>query len=136
MIPVLLAAGLRVVAPDLVGFGRSDKPARKADYSYLHHVIWMRAWLEAPHRTGQWRPAHGSGAGAARIPCLACVCRLQQLVPGWITQGGYRVWQQSVPGALGQPHAVTRNVGHFLQERKGPEVAAAIVVFIESTPVH
>jgi haloalkane dehalogenase len=46
MIPVLLAAGLRVVAPDLVGFGRSDKPARRADYSYQNHVIWMRAWLE------------------------------------------------------------------------------------------
>ena len=46
MIPVLLQAGFRVVAPDLVGFGRSDKPVRKADYSYLNHVIWMKAWLE------------------------------------------------------------------------------------------
>ena len=47
MIPVLLDAGYRVIAPDLVGFGRSDKPARKADYSYLHHVQWMVAWMEA-----------------------------------------------------------------------------------------
>ncbi|MCX7248911.1 MAG: haloalkane dehalogenase [Burkholderiales bacterium] len=46
MIPVLLQAGYRVVAPDLVGFGRSDKPARKADYSYLNHVQWMKAWME------------------------------------------------------------------------------------------
>jgi haloalkane dehalogenase len=45
MIPVLTAAGLRVVAPDLVGFGRSDKPADRADYSYARHVAWMRQAL-------------------------------------------------------------------------------------------
>ncbi|MES2189374.1 MAG: haloalkane dehalogenase [Pseudomonadota bacterium] len=45
MIPVLLDAGYRVVAPDLVGFGRSDKPVDKADYSYLNHVQWMTAWM-------------------------------------------------------------------------------------------
>ena len=43
MIPVLLDAGLRVVAPDLVGFGRSDKPAELSDYSYARHVEWMRS---------------------------------------------------------------------------------------------
>jgi haloalkane dehalogenase len=43
MIPVLLDAGLRVVAPDLVGFGRSDKPAEPSDYTYARHVEWMRA---------------------------------------------------------------------------------------------
>jgi len=37
----------RVLAPDLVGFGRSDKPADKADYSYERHVAWMSAWLLA-----------------------------------------------------------------------------------------
>ena len=45
MIPVLTATGLRVVAPDLVGFGRSDKPADRADYSYARHVEWMRQTL-------------------------------------------------------------------------------------------
>ena len=45
MIPVLVDAGLRCVAPDLVGFGRSDKPARQADYSYARHVEWMRQAL-------------------------------------------------------------------------------------------
>jgi haloalkane dehalogenase len=45
MIPLLTAAGLRVVAPDLVGFGRSDKPADRADYSYARHVDWMRQAL-------------------------------------------------------------------------------------------
>ncbi len=37
----------RVLAPDLVGFGRSDKPAAKEDYSYEAHVAWMSAWLTA-----------------------------------------------------------------------------------------
>ena len=47
MIPPLVAAGHRVVVPDLVGFGRSDKPSHPADYSYRNHVLWMNAWLEA-----------------------------------------------------------------------------------------
>jgi haloalkane dehalogenase len=45
MIPVLTAAGLQVVAPDLVGFGRSDKPTERSDYSYAAHVGWMRELL-------------------------------------------------------------------------------------------
>jgi haloalkane dehalogenase len=45
MIPVLVGAGLRAVAPDLVGFGRSDKPAARSDYTYQRHVDWMRAVL-------------------------------------------------------------------------------------------
>jgi haloalkane dehalogenase len=47
MIPVLTAAGHRCVAPDLVGFGRSDKPARREDYTYQRHVDWMRGVLDA-----------------------------------------------------------------------------------------
>jgi haloalkane dehalogenase len=43
MIPALLDAGLRIVAPDLVGFGKSDKPAEQTDYTYERHVAWMQA---------------------------------------------------------------------------------------------
>jgi haloalkane dehalogenase len=46
MIPVLTAAGHRCVAPDLVGFGRSDKPVRREDYTYQRHVDWMRTAVE------------------------------------------------------------------------------------------
>jgi len=46
-VPRLAAAGHRVVAPDLIGFGRSDKPADRADYSYERMVAWMSAWLAA-----------------------------------------------------------------------------------------
>ena len=45
VIPPLVDAGLRVVAPDLVGFGRSDKPADVRDHTYAAHVAWMRAIL-------------------------------------------------------------------------------------------
>ncbi|MCL4106628.1 UNVERIFIED_CONTAM: hypothetical protein GTU68_009762 [Idotea baltica] len=46
MIPVLVDAGLRVLAPDLVGFGRSDKPSEQDDYSFQKHVDWMTQWVE------------------------------------------------------------------------------------------
>jgi haloalkane dehalogenase len=49
MIPVFTSAGLRVLAPDLVGFGRSDKPASRSDYTYKKHVQWMEQWLCAMH---------------------------------------------------------------------------------------
>ncbi len=42
VIPVLADAGLRVIAPDLIGFGRSDKPAEVSDHSYASHVEWVR----------------------------------------------------------------------------------------------
>jgi haloalkane dehalogenase len=45
MIPLLTAAGHRVIAPDLVGFGRSDKPAERSDYTYARHVQWMSQLL-------------------------------------------------------------------------------------------
>jgi len=45
MIPPLAEAGLRVIAPDLVGFGRSDKPAKIADHSYVRHVDWLTELL-------------------------------------------------------------------------------------------
>jgi hypothetical protein len=46
MIPPLAEAGLRVIAPDLIGFGKSDKPTKKSDYSYAGHVAWMRQFVE------------------------------------------------------------------------------------------
>ena len=41
MIGPLAAGGLRAVAPDLIGFGRSDKPVERADYTYARHVAWV-----------------------------------------------------------------------------------------------
>ena len=45
MMPILAEAGHRVVVPDLAGFGRSDKPSQRSDYSYARHVEWMTGWL-------------------------------------------------------------------------------------------
>jgi haloalkane dehalogenase len=45
IIPPLVEAGHRVVAPDLIGFGKSDKPAARGDYTYERHVAWMSRWL-------------------------------------------------------------------------------------------
>ena len=235
MIPVLVAAGFRVVAPDLVGFGRSDKPARPSDYSYANHVRWMNAWLaandlrritlfcqdwgsliglrmvvDAPQRFDRIVLANGGlPTGTSAIPFAFKVWRAfarfspwfpigrivkagcaqgltpqelaaydapfptrrhriaTRLLPGFVptrpddperenneraweffkrwdkpfltlfsnrdpvTRGGHRIWHQLVPGAQGQPHAVTRGAGHFLQEDKGAEVAQAIVAFIQ-----
>lgn len=46
MIPIVTAAGYRVIAPDLVGFGRSDKPAQREDYTYQRHMNWMKGVIE------------------------------------------------------------------------------------------
>ncbi len=45
MIPIVSAAGFRAVAPDLIGFGRSDKPAARTDYTYLRHVDWVKSFI-------------------------------------------------------------------------------------------
>lgn len=47
LVPALAGAGLRAIAPDLVGFGRSDKPASRDDHTYARHVGWMAAFVEA-----------------------------------------------------------------------------------------
>lgn len=47
MIPPVVAAGFRVLAPDLIGFGRSDKPAEQHAYSFTAHLNWLQAWLDA-----------------------------------------------------------------------------------------
>lgn len=47
MIPPLVAAGFRCVAPDLIGFGRSDKPAAVSDYTYDRHLQWLGSGLDA-----------------------------------------------------------------------------------------
>lgn len=52
MIPLLTAQGFRVLAPDLIGFGRSDKVLGQESYSYAGQVAWIREWVEALDLTG------------------------------------------------------------------------------------
>ena len=47
MIPLITKAGYRAVAPDLIGFGKSDKPGNTKDYTYKSHLVWTKQFIEA-----------------------------------------------------------------------------------------
>ncbi len=234
MVPVLTAAGSRAIAPDLIGFGRSDKPAAREDYTYQRHVDWTVALIEAldlreitlvcqdwggliglrvaaEHEerfarivaantflpTGdrppgeaflRWQrfsqeapefhvgrvvnggcvsdlpeeiiaaydapfPDDSYKAGARQFPLLVPTSPADPAAPAnraawevlrrWqkpfltafaesdpITRGADALFQREVPGARGQPHTTIAEAGHFLQEDKGEELAAAVNAFI------
>lgn len=239
MIPALVAAGHRVIAPDLVGFGRSDKPTEQSDYTFARHVQWMSDLLfstldlrnitffgqdwggliglrlvgDQPDRyarivvsntglpTGEtppnkaflgWQrfsresPVFDIGsivnngcvtdlpadviaaydapfpddrykAGARIFPSLVptgpgnpeeaaiqrtwevlrtferpVLCAFSDADP--ITRGGAKSFIGVVPGTASQPHTVVEGGGHFVQEDKGPELAAIINAFIDENP--
>ena len=46
MIPILTSAGFRVIAPDFIGFGKSDKPTEQSDYTYQRHIDWMTTFIK------------------------------------------------------------------------------------------
>lgn len=237
MIPPLRDAGLRVIAPDLIGFGKSDKPVRKGDYSYASHVAWMREFIETlnleditlfcqdwgsliglrvaaeneqrfsrialgngglptgdeemPRAFTIWRafaryspwfpigkiiqkatvtmlseevvaaydapfPSARYKAGARAFPTLVPVSPddpassanrdAWKIFANWqkpflttfsnrdpITRGGEVPWQQTVPGARNREHVRIKNAGHFLQEDKGPELAAVLTKFVRES---
>jgi haloalkane dehalogenase len=235
MVGPLTSAGFRVIAPDLVGFGRSDKPARRSDYTYARHVEWMRAALfdelglsgltlvgqdwgglvglrlvaEHPERfrrvvaantglpTGDmdmgeaffaWQkfsqeaptlpvgrivgggcvsevppeviaaydapfPDESYKEGARQFPVLVpsrpddpaadanrrawdvlrqfdkpFLCAFSDRDP--ITHGADQLFRDVVPGAAGQTHTTVTGGGHFLQEDKGEDLAAAVIDFV------
>ncbi len=242
MIPVLVAAGHRCIVPDLIGFGRSDKPTSMDVHTYAFHVtamerlvsqldltnvtffgqdwgglIGLRVVAENPQRfarivvantglpTGagvdldessafqQWKRTNQAMIDRGDIPVGRLVSSsvgdpaleaaydapfpdpsykagpliMPQRVPvtaddparqpneaawevlrGWqkplltafsdgdpITRGGDRIFQESVPGALGQAHTTIVGAGHFLQEQRGEELAAVIVKFMAANPL-
>jgi haloalkane dehalogenase len=237
MIPALTAAGLRAVAPDLVGFGRTDKPVELTDYSYERHVGWMEAFVEAVGLRGatvagqDWggiiglqlavrhpdrfarivASNHGFPTGdrppteaflawldysqkadplpVGQIVANACAAPLPaevtaaydapypdesykagarifpvlvpirpddpaaptarwalELLKAWerpfltafsdgdpITAGADVMFQNTVPGAKGQPHAIIAGAGHNLHEDAGAELGRVVVNFIAAT---
>ncbi len=237
MIPPLTAAGHRVVATDLIGFGRSDKPVDQEDYTYERHVDWMLGWLRAvdlrditlvcqdwggliglrlvaaePDRfsrvvaantflpTGDrppgtaflnWQrfsqevatfdsgfivqsgtttelpddvvaaynapfPDDRSSAGPRRFPLLvpttpddpssAANREAWGVLERWdkpfltafsdqdpISAGADRHFRERIPGAHDLEHPTIEGGGHFLQEDRGPELAAVVDAFIASS---
>ncbi len=49
MINVIAAAGYRVIIPDLIGFGKSDKPRALKDHTYQSHIEWIKFFLDYLH---------------------------------------------------------------------------------------
>ncbi|MBA2281008.1 MAG: haloalkane dehalogenase [Actinomycetota bacterium] len=238
MIRPLVAEGHRCIAPDLVGFGRSDKPTPRTEYTYQRHVDWLREALfdrldltgltlvcqdwggllglrllaEHPNRfrravaantflpTGDkdpgkafrnWRefsqsvetfstsfiidsgttselspevraaydapfPDESYKEGARQFPMLVpatpddpaaepnraawaalrtldvpFLCAFSDEDP--ITAGADAPLREQIPGAQGRPHTVITGGGHFLQEDRGPELAAVVSAFITET---
>ncbi|MCU1357555.1 MAG: putative hydrolase or acyltransferase of alpha/beta superfamily [Acidimicrobiales bacterium] len=239
MIPVLVDAGLRVVAPDLIGFGRSDKPAHREDCTYQRHLDWLRAAVfdeldlqavtlvcqdwggllglrlvgEHPERfarvlaantflpTGDNHPGEAflawqqfsqetptfpvgfiinGGSTTELAPEVVAAYdapfpdesykeaarQFPLLVPSqpddpaspanraaWtvlerfarpfrtafsdqdpITGGMDAILQGRIPGAKGEAHTTIEGGGHFLQEDRGPELAAVVVDLVSTTP--
>jgi len=231
MIRQLSAAGFRVLAPDLVGFGKSDKPTELSDYSYTAHVAWTQAWLDhmdvkeavlfcqdwggliglrlvaensnrfaavMAGNTGlpvgkgtpseaflKWQkfsqtiPVFPTGqilqgatvrelspeevaaydapypdetykAGARIFPALVptdpSMEGVAQNLEAWevlkkwtkpfltgfsdqdpVTKGGEQLFQKLIPGASGQPHAILKGGGHFLQEDVHAELSEMLI---------
>jgi haloalkane dehalogenase len=107
IIPPLVAAGHRVLAPDLIGFGRSDKPGARTDYSYERHVGWLSAWFAALGLTGvtlfcqDWGGLLGLRLVAASPDRFAAVCAANTMLPtGTGMTEGFRNWlhlSQTIP---------------------------------------
>ena len=108
MIPVLAAAGYRCVAPDLVGFGRSDKPSERSDYSYERHVDWMSQWFIARKLDGvalfcqDWGGLIGLRLVAAFPDRFARVCAANTFLPTGVGKASpafeaWRNFSQTVP---------------------------------------
>lgn len=108
MIPVFEDAGYRTVAPDLIGFGRSDKPTERTDYTYANHVRWMTDWLVANNLTDitlvcqDWGGLIGLRLAAAMPDRFARIVVANTMLPtGDHDPGeGFKKWQkfsQEVP---------------------------------------
>lgn len=97
MIPPLAAAGHRVVAPDLIGFGRSDKLPSRDDYSYAGHVTWMHRFIQALdlNRVTLFCQDWGSLIGL-RV-AAECEARFERIALG---NGGLPTGDQPMPKAF------------------------------------
>src|SRR5213595_15360 len=129
MIPVITAAGQRAIAPDLVGFGRSDKPVRREDYTYQRHLDWMRAVLERLDLRRvtlvcqDWGGLIGLRLGAEHPERFARVVAANTFLPTGDRPPGpaFLAWQRYSPETPELP------VGRIVQAGCVPELAAEVI---------
>ncbi len=130
MIAGLTARGYRVVAPDLIGFGRSDKPAARADYTYERHVAWMSAWLTGIDLKGitlfcqDWGGLIGLRLVAAFPERFAAVCVGNTGLPvGTGMSDGFKAWLEFSQNTPVMPIGLIVNMGTG-RELSQAEIAA------------
>ncbi len=97
MIPVFAKAGFRAIAPDLIGFGKSDKPTRTDDYSYAGHVAWMVRFLTALDLSGITLVAQDWGSLIGLRLAMENDARFSRIV---IANGFLPTAERSVPAAF------------------------------------
>ena len=100
MIGPVVAAGYRAVVPDLIGFGRSDKPTDAGQFSYAGHVAWMRHWLEALDLTNitlacqDWGSLIGLRLATAMPDRFAAIVLSNGGLPaGNVNARAFRIWR-------------------------------------------
>lgn len=130
MIPVLLDAGFRCLAPDLIGFGKSDKPDNIAFYTYDRHVSWLKQWRDAvvPEPAALFCQDWGGLLGLRMVgeepERFACIVASNTFLPtGGTPSPAFLAWREF---AKNSPDFI---IGELLQratatERSDAEVAA------------
>lgn len=131
MIPLLVDAGLRCLAPDLIGFGKSDKPDDQAFYTYDRHVAWLKQWRNAvvPQPAALFCQDWGGLLGLRMVgeepDRFTCVVASNTFLPtgGGQASAGFLAWREF---ARTSPDFV---IGDILQratqtDRSAAEVAA------------
>jgi len=139
IIPPLAAGGARVIAPDLIGFGRSDKPADRADYTYERHVAWMSGWLTAMNLSDitlfcqDWGGLIGLRLVAAMPELFAAVVVSNTFLPvGAGSSDGFQAWLNFSQSAPQLPIGFILNSG-CARELSAAEMAAYEAPFPDET---
>jgi len=133
MIPLLVDAGYRVIAPDYIGFGRSDKLPAEVDYSFQRHIDWLKALfnqLEVRDATGflfDWGGFFGLRLAAEEPQYFArLVCLNTQLPTGDPSAGHawFRNWREQMLAMERFPQGEMVTTGVVSKELTPQEVAA------------
>lgn len=155
MIPVFLESGARVIVPDLLGFGRSDKPVKQSDYSFDFHRKYLLGLVERLDLTNITLVVQDWGGllGLTLPVDAAFKPRLERLIVmntglglGRGMTEGFKVWKNyalSTPdlpiGALiarGTPQLTEAEIAAYDAPYPGPEYKAGAQIFPALVPVE